>query len=180
LRRDRLTEEFELLRDIFNDAWQDNWGFVPFTEAEFKDVGSLLKSLVDKDFIKIGEIDKVPVSFIVCLPNINESIDDLQGRLFPFGWLKLLWRLKVSHPKSARVALMGIRKQYQHGLTGSGISLTMIEAIKLPVLRRGVKEVEMGWILEDNKSMRSIIEGIGGVVAKRYRVYEKSLARSSA
>jgi len=88
----------------------------------------------------------------------------------------LLWRLKVSHPKSVRVALMGIRKQYQRGLTGSGISLAMIEAIKLPVLGHGATVVEMGWILEDNKSMRNIIEGIGGVVAKRYRVYEKSLA----
>ena len=180
LQRDRLVDEIELLRDIFNEAWEDNWGFVPFTEAEFKDVGSMLKTLVDKDFIKIGEIDGKAVSFIVCLPNINESINDLNGRLFPLGWLKLLWRLKVSHPKSARVPLMGIRKRYQRGLTGSGIALTMIEAIKLSCLRLGVEEVEMGWILEDNKSMRNIIEGIGGVVAKRYRVYDKSLARSSA
>ena len=110
LQRDQIFDECELLRDIFNDAWQDNWGFVPFTAAEFKDVGTMLKSLVDKDFIKIGEIDGEPVSFIVCLPNINESIADLNGHLFPFGWMNLLWRLKVSHPKSVRVALMGIRK----------------------------------------------------------------------
>lgn len=176
LQRDRFVDEIELLRDIFNDAWQDNWGFVPFTEAEFKDVGTLLKSVVDSDYIKIGEIDGTPVSFIVGLPNINESIIDLNGRLFPFGWLKLLWRVKVSQPKSVRVALMGVRKNYQRGLTGSGISLAMIKAIKDAVLKRGATEVEMGWILEDNKSMRNIIEGIGGVVAKRYRVYEKSLA----
>jgi hypothetical protein len=176
LQRDRLVDEIELLRDIFNEAWEDNWGFVPFTEAEFKDVGSMLKFLVDKNFIKIGEIDGTAVSFIVCLPNVNEAINDLKGRLFPLGWLKLLWRLKVSHPKSVRVALMGIRKQYQRGLTGSGISLAMIEAIRLAILGRGATVVEMGWILEDNTSMRNIIEGIGGVVAKRYRVYEKSLA----
>jgi hypothetical protein len=180
LQRDRFDDEIELLRDIFNDAWQDNWGFVPFTKAEFKEIGTMLKSLVDKDFIKIGEIDGKPVSFIVCLPNINESIIDLNGRLFPFGWIKLLWRVKVSHPKSVRVALMGVLKDYQRGLTGSGISLAMIKSIKQPVLRHGATEVEMGWILEDNKSMRNIIEGIGGVVAKRYRVYEKSLTTDNA
>ena len=175
LKRERLLDEIETLRDIFNNAWTENWGFVPFTQAEFKDVGMLLKSLVDNDFIKIGEIDGTAVSFIICLPNINEVISDMNGRLFPFAWLKFLWRVKVSHPKSVRVALMGIRKDYQRGLTGSGISLAMIGAIKQPVLDRGATEVEMGWILEENKSMRSIIESIGGVVAKRYRVYEKSL-----
>ena len=180
LQRDKILDEFELLRDIFNDAWRDNWGFVPFTAAEFKDVGTMLKSLVNKDFIKIGEIDGEPVSFIVCLPNINESIADLNGRLFPFGWVNLLWRLKVSHPKSVRVALMGIRKPYQRGLTGSGISLAMIESIRRLLLGHGATEVEMGWILEENKSMRNIIEGIGGVVAKRYRVYEKSLVDNAA
>ncbi|TDJ65323.1 MAG: N-acetyltransferase [Proteobacteria bacterium] len=180
LKRERLPEEFEILRGIFNDSWQDNWGFVPFTKAEFADVGSMLKYAVDKDFVKIGEIDGEPVSFIVCLPNINEAIRDLDGRLFPFGWLKLLWRIKVSHPKSARVALMGIRKVDQRGLTGTGISLAMIEAIKQRVLERGVTDVEMGWILEDNKSMRSIIEGIGGKIAKRYRIYAKSLMADNA
>jgi hypothetical protein len=172
---DKLQAEIEVLRDIFNEAWLENWGFVPFTQAEFEEVGSLLKSVVDNGFIQIGEVDGIPVSFIVCLPNINEFIADLNGRLFPFGWLRLLWRIKTSHPRSVRVALMGIRRNYQRGLTGSGISLAMISGIKPYVLSRGVSEVEMGWILEDNKSMRSIIENIGGVVAKRYRMYEKVL-----
>ncbi len=180
LNREKFFDEIEILRDIFNDAWTDNWGFVPFTEDEFKDVGAMLKSLVDDNFIKIGEIDGVPVAFIACIPNINEAIDDLNGRLFPLGWLKLLWRLKVSHPKSARVPLMGVRKQYQQGLTGSGISLALTAAIKDALLARGVTEVEMGWILEENKSMRTIIESIGGVVAKRYRIYEKSLVPSGS
>lgn len=176
LRRNEIHHEVEVLRDIFNEAWDDNWGFVPFTEAEFRELGTLLKSIVDVDFIRIGELDGEPISFIVCLPNINEFIADLNGRLLPFGWAKLLMRLKTSHPRSVRVPLMGIRKEFQRGLTGSGISLGMIHAIKDPVLRHGATEVEMGWILEHNKSMRSIIEAIGGVVAKRYRVYEKVLA----
>lgn len=176
LRRNEIDREIEVLRDIFNEAWEQNWGFVPFTEAEFRELGTLLKSIVDVDFIKIGELDGEPISFIVCLPNINEFISDLNGRLLPFGWAKLLMRLKTSHPKSVRVPLMGIRKEFQGGLTGSGISLGMIHAIKDAVLRHDATEVEMGWILEHNKSMRSIIEAIGGVVAKRYRMYEKVLA----
>ena len=138
----------------------------------------MLKMLVDDDYIKIGEIDGVAVAFIVGLPNINEVIGDLNGRLFPLGWLKLLWRVKVSRPKSVRVALMGVRKGYQRGLTGSGISLAMIDAIKRAFLVRGATEVEMGWILEQNKSMRSIIESIGGKLSKRYRVYAKSLTEN--
>lgn len=177
LNKRSFHEEIELLRDIFNDAWQDNWKFIPFTAAEFQDIGMILKSLVDDDYIQIGEIDGVAVSFIVALPNINEAIHDLNGRLFPLGWIKLLWRIKVAKTKSARVALMGVRKPYQAGLTGSGISLAMIASIKQALLARGAREVEMGWILEENKSMRNIIEAIGGVLAKRYRIYEKQLAQ---
>jgi len=175
LRRENFDAEIELLRDIFNEAWSENWGFLPFTQAEFNEVGTILKSLVNEDYIKIGEIDGNPISFIVCLPNINEAIQDLNGRLFPLRWLKFLWRMKVSRPKTVRVALMGVRKDYQQGLTGSGISLSMIAAIKGSVLNDGVTEVEMGWILEQNKSMRNIIESIGGKVAKRYRIYTKNL-----
>lgn len=175
LRRDDINKEIEILRDIFNEAWDQNWGFVPFTEAEFRELGTLLKSVVDVDYIKIGELDGEPIAFIVCLPNVNEFIADLNGRLLPFGWLKLLIRLKTSNPGSVRVPLMGIRKEFQGGLTGSGISFAMIHAIKDAILRHGATEVEMGWILEHNKSMRSIIEAIGGVVAKRYRMYEKDL-----
>lgn len=175
LRRKDFDAEIELLRDIFNEAWSDNWGFLPFTEAEFNDVGTVLKSLVHEDYIKIGEIDGKAVSFIVALPNINEAIRDLNGRLLPLRWIKFLWRMKVMRPKTLRVALMGVRKNYQQGLTGSGISLNMIDGIRQAVLDHGGTEVEMGWILEQNKSMRSIIESIGGKLAKRYRIYTKQL-----
>lgn len=179
INRKDFAAEIEVLRDIFNDSWQNNWGFVPFTEAEFRDVGSLLKAVVSDEYIVIGEIDAKPVSFIVCLPNVNEMIADLKGRLLPFGWMKLLHRIKRTEPQSARVPLMGIRQEYQRGLTGGGISLAMINEIRNAVVKRGGTEVEMGWILETNKSMRSIIEAIGGVVAKRYRVYEKTLNRAN-
>jgi hypothetical protein len=175
LRRKQLKQELEIMRDIFNDAWFNNWGFVPFTEAEFADIGELLTLLVDDDFVQIAEIDDRPVAMIVALPNINEIIHDLNGRLLPFGWLKLLWRLKVRYPTTARVPLMGVRREYQHTRLGPALAFMVIDAARQALIRRDIRGVELSWILEDNDGMRNIIETLGGRVYKRYRIYEKDL-----
>ena len=175
LRRKQLDKELAIMRDIFNDAWSENWGFVPFTEEEFKEIGKNLLLLVDDDFVQIAEIEGEPVAMIVALPNINEIVTDLNGRLLPFGWLKLLWRLKVNYPRSARVALMGVRKQYHHSRLGPGLAFLVIDAVRQALSRRGITDVEMSWILEDNSGMRNIIETIGGIAYKRYRIYQKTL-----
>ena len=175
LRRRQLKQELEILRDIFNDAWANNWGFTPFTQAEFADIGELLTLLVDDDFVQIAEIDNQPVAMIVVLPNINEVITDLNGRLLPTGWLKLLWRLKVRYPATARAPLMGVRKAYQHTRLGPALAFMVVEAVCHGLIRRNIRNVELSWILEDNSGMRNIIETCGGVISKRYRIYEKSL-----
>lgn len=175
LNRSHLDEEMEVLRDIFNDAWSQNWGFVPFTEAEFEELGRNLKLLIKDDFVQIAEVDGEPAAMIVILPNINEVIRDLNGRLLPFGWLKLLWRLKVSYPKTARIPLMGVRKRYQQGPLGPALAFLVINALRAPGIKSGIQEVDMSWILEDNKAMRNIIESNGGVPYKRYRIYQKAL-----
>lgn len=175
LRRKQLAEEFEIMRDIFNDAWSNNWGFVPFTEAEFSDMAKTLTFLLDDDYVQIAEIDGRPVAFIVALPNINEAAKDLQGRLLPFGWLKLIWRLKVRYPLTARVPLMGVRKEYQHARLGPTLAFMVIDAVRTALVKRGIENVEMGWILENNDGMRNIIESIGGKQYKKYRVYQKQL-----
>jgi hypothetical protein len=167
--------DLESLRDIFNDAWSQNWGFVPFTRAEFAEVARMLTLLLDNDCIQIAEYRERPVAFIVALPNINEAIRDLNGRLLPFGWLKLLWRLKVRRPRSARVALMGVRKEFQFSRLGPTLAFMVIDAVRGPLTAQGVREVELGWILEDNAGMRHIIEELGSQVYKRYRVYHKRL-----
>ncbi len=172
----RFDEEILKLRDIFNDAWTDNWGFVPFTAAEFTAMGQELRFLISPDLIQIAEIDGEPAAFIVALPNINEAIRDLRGKLFPMGWLKLLWRLKVRHPRSARVPLMGVRKEFQHTRLGPGLAFLIIDAARAQLHKRGVTDVELSWILEDNAGMRSIIESIGGRAYKRYRVFERQLS----
>ncbi len=175
LNRKALASELRLLRDIFNDAWSENWGFVPFTEAEFSEVGKAMTLLLDDDFVQIAEVDGEAAAMIIALPNVNEAIRDLNGRLFPFGWSKLLWRLKVRHPRSGRIPLMGVRKKYQHSRLGPTLAFMVIDALRGPVIRRGIREVEMSWILEDNAGMRNIIESLGGIAYKRYRLYEKNL-----
>ncbi len=160
---------------IFNDAWANNWGFVPFTDDEFLTIGHEMLLIISDDFIQIAEVDGEPAAFIVMLPNVNEAIADLNGRILPFGWAKLLWRLKVRYPTSARVPLMGVRQKYQSTRLGPGLAFAVIHAVRNASVARGVKSVEMSWILENNAGMRNIIETIGGRVSKRYRMYEKAL-----
>jgi hypothetical protein len=125
--------------------------------------------------VQIAEIDGQPAAMIVCFPDINEAIRGLNGRLLPFGWLKLLWRLKVRFPKTTRVALMGVRQEFQKSRLGAALALMIIDALRSHGLRRGVQLVELSWILEDNKGIRNIVENIGAKVYKTYRIYSKAL-----
>ena len=174
-RKSNFQEDLKIIKDIFNDAWSQNWGFIPFTEAEFKQIGKDFKLLLDFEMVKIAEVDGRPAAFIVVMPNINEAIRDLNGRLFPFGWLKLLWRLKVRYPQTVRIALMGVRQQYQDSLLAAALVFMMIQACQAPAYKHGVKDAELSWILEDNQGMNDIIEALGGINYKRYRIYSKSL-----
>jgi len=174
-RRKQLAEDAGIMLDVFNDAWRDNWGFVPLAESEWVETVTTLGKLMPDEYIQIAEYDGEPVAFIVGLPNINEAARDLKGKLLPFGWLKLLWRLKVRHPKTARVPLMGVRQEYQHSRLGPTLAFMVTDALRKEFHLRGVQDVEMGWILEDNDGMRNIIEIIGGKAYKRYRIYEKDL-----
>lgn len=176
LRRDRLREELGMIVDIFNDAWVDNWGFVPMTEAEVDHMAASMKPVIRPDLVSIAEVNGEPAAMIVALPNLNEAIADLDGRLLPFGAAKLLWRLKVRELSSARVLLMGTRRQYRDTLLGSALAFLLIDRVRENVRRRGIRMVELSWVLEDNDAMRRVIESVGGHPYKTYRIYEKALA----
>ncbi len=176
LRRSRFDDELKVLQDIFEDAWSENWGFIPFTDQEFAHLGQNLKHLVPDDFVQIAEVNGTPSAMIIAFPNLNEIIRDLDGRLLPFGWLKLVWRLKVGFPKTARVALMGVRKRYQGSPLGTAMAFMLIDAVRGPGVRRGIRDVELSWVLEDNTGMRNMLESVGGLPYKRYRVYQKVLS----
>jgi GNAT superfamily N-acetyltransferase len=173
--RRQIDRDLQIIQDIFEDAWSENWGFVPFTSAEFRSLGRDLIMLVPPDFVQIAEVEGKPAAMIVGFPNIHEAIADLNGRLFPFGWLKLLWRLKVRFPNTARVPLMGIRKTYQKSRLGAALALMIIDKIRSRGIRRGIRRVELSWILEDNLGMQAILDGIGAKAYKRYRIFGKSL-----
>jgi hypothetical protein len=171
----RYLEEFDTVTAIFNDAWSRNWGFLPFTEAEIAHMAKSMKPLVRPEYVVIVEVDRRPIGFGLALPNLNELIADFDGRLLPFNWLKLLLRLKRG-PKTARVPLMGIRRTYSGGLIGGLAPFLIVDAIRKALRKNGVREVEMSWILEDNRPMRHIIESLGARSYKTYRVYEKWIA----
>jgi len=175
LRRNHLKEDLLVLRDLFNDAWANNWGFVPFTREEFDELGRTLVHVVDEDYIQIAAVDGKPAAMIVALPNLNEAARDLNGRLLPLGWLKLLWRLKRHKLRSGRVTLMGVRQEYQNSTLGMALAYMVIDAVRRPLITNGIEEVEMSWILEDNTNMRHILESIGGKAYKRYRIYQKDI-----
>jgi len=175
LNRKTMEADFEVMRDIFNDAWQDNWNFVPFTREEFLAIGKELLTVVPNDFLQIAELDGKPAAFIAMLPDINMAIADLNGRLLPFGWAKLLWRLKVRFPKRCRIALMGVRKKYQNTIFGPAMAFMVVDSVLVPGLSRGSQQVELSWILKQNKPTRNMIEKFGGKITKRYHMYSKSL-----
>ncbi len=174
--RKEMASELEVLRSIYNDAWSENWGFVPFTEEEFAAVGKELFMIVPADYAWIGEVDGEPASFVVLLPNVNEAIADLNGKLFPFGWAKLLWRLKIRQPSTGRIPLMGVRKKFQNTRLGPALAFLVTHALHKPSMKRSMIKAEMSWILESNQAMRNIIDQVGGTVTKRYRMYSKNLA----
>ncbi|GJL49927.1 GNAT family N-acetyltransferase [Candidatus Nitrospira salsa] len=177
LRRNDFKNELETIHRIFEEAWSDNWGFIPFSDEEFAAVGQELRLLVDDSFIQIAEVDGTPEAMLVAFPNVNELIRDLNGRLFPIGWMKFLWRLKVSHPQTARVVLMGVRKKYQGTPLGAVLAFGMIDSVRQAGRKWGIKHVELSWILEDNIGMKSMLQAIGCEQYKTYRVYEKHLTK---
>jgi hypothetical protein len=162
--------------DIFNDAWSGNWGFVPMSPAEVRHLAKELKLIVRPQSVAIAELEGRPVAMAVGLPNVNEAIADLNGRLLPFGWAKLLWRLKVKTPKTARMPLMGVRRAYHSSRLGATLAISVIENIRQAQKKVGIESGELSWILEDNLPMRRMIEQFGCVAYKTYRVYARELA----
>jgi hypothetical protein len=175
LDKSRLKAEAGVISDVFCDAWEHNWSFVPFTQAEFAELGSALKYLVPRDFVQFAEVDGETAAMLVIVPNLNELIGDLRGRLLPFGWAKLLWRLRTRRPHSARVALMGVRQKFQTSALAVALVFGMIEAVRLSPAVQGMEYMEMGWVLEDNFPLLRLMRLLGGRQYKTYRVYEKSL-----
>lgn len=174
-----LDKDVDMVVDLFNDAWSDNWGSVPFTRVEAAKMAADFKMLLLPDITCIVSIDGEPAAFALAIPNLNELVRDLGGKLFPFGLPKLLWRLKVEGPKSARLILLGIRKKWRHVRKYAALSAFMYTEMNDGGKRLGIKDGELGWTLEDNGRVNAGIMTMGAKRYKTYRVYEKALASSA-
>jgi hypothetical protein len=171
-----FDRDARIILELLNDAWCDNWGFVPLTEAEIAYAGKKLKPIIYEPLVRIAEVDGEPAAFMITLPDINELIRDLDGRLFPFGWARLLWRLRKPRTTRVRVPLMGVATRFHGTRIATQLAFMLIEQCRhAAVSEFGVKTGEFGWILEDNKGMLSIAELPSARVNHRYRVFEKAL-----
>jgi hypothetical protein len=174
--KNRFAEEAALILGILNDAWSDNWGFVPLTDAEIAYAGKKLKPIVFEDLIRVAEVDGEPIAFMITLPDLNEALKPMNGSLYPFGWARLLWWLHAPRVNTARVPLMGVVKRLQVSRLASQVAFMMIEYIRrAAVANYGASRGEIGWILDDNKGMRTIAETIESVINREYVIYEKRL-----
>lgn len=174
--KSKFEQEAALILDILNDAWSDNWGFVPFSDAEILYAGKKFKPIVREDLIMIAEYEGEPVAFMMTLPDLNEQLKPMGGSLFPFNWAKLLLWLRNPKVRTMRVPLMGVRKRLQSSRLASQLAFMMIESIRRTSVKNyGSTRAEIGWILDDNQGMNAIAEAINSQINKSYVIYEKAL-----
>jgi hypothetical protein len=175
-RLSHIEEDVRIIMEIFNDAWSDNFHFVPLTEAELIKMSKDMRLFLDENIALIAEIDGKPAAFSFAVPNLNEALVDLHGRLFPLGLPKLLYRLKIKRTKSARLIALGIKKEFRAKKRYGGLSTAIYAEMTRRGAQVGYERCELGWTLEDNRPVNLGIRAMGAEVYKRHRVYEKSLA----
>jgi GNAT superfamily N-acetyltransferase len=165
-----LKNEVRKIEEIYNSAWETNWGFIPLTTEEFDYMADSLKMVVDPDLVMFAEVDGKPAGFTLSLPDFNQVLKKMNGRLLPFGFLKILTGKKKIN--NLRVIIMGVKPEYQK----KGIdSVFYLETIKNGN-KNGYRGAEISWVLEDNMPMRMTAEKLGAKIYKTYRIYRKSLA----
>ncbi|HWC29152.1 MAG TPA: hypothetical protein VG845_03625 [Dehalococcoidia bacterium] len=174
IRMNKLKEEVDILLDIYNDTWSDNWGYVRVTRAEAAKLVSDLRLIADKRVVLIAEKDGEPAGMIVGLPNLYEAIRDFKGFIDPIKAAKLVWRLKLRGTDSGRIMLFGVKKKFRtrelHGLP-----FLLLEELYLAASKGRYKWCEESWVLENNARLNAIMPYWGAYVYKRYRIYEKAL-----
>lgn len=174
--KSRWNDEIQTVLAILNDAWSDNWGFVPFTPEEIAYAGKKMKPIIHPDLNMIAELDGVPVAFMMVLPDINGVLKRIRGKLFPMGWLHLLRWLRKPMGADMRVPLMGVKRELQNSRLASQLAFMLIERIRhnattLYESRRG----EFGWILEDNQGMIAIADAIESRINREYIIFGRTL-----
>jgi hypothetical protein len=170
-----LDADLRIIMDVYNDAWNDNWGFVKSTERELSKMAADLKLIAFPELSYITEIDGEPAAVALALPNLNELIKDMKGKLGPLGLPKLIWRLKVVGPHTARLIILGIRKKFRGQRKYAALSAYLYAKMNAAGKRLGLEGGELSWTLEDNGPVNTGIKLMGGKIYKTYRLYEKAL-----
>ncbi len=171
-----MLRDLKIITDVFNDAWSDNWGFVPMTDAELKKSADDMKLILMPELTRIVSVDGEPAAIAVAMPNLNELIKGLDGKLFPLGIAKLLYRLKVRGPRSGRLILLGIRRKWRNVRKYAGLSAYLYVEMNQAGHLLGITEGELSWTVEDNAPINVGIKLMGGRVYKTYRVFERTLS----
>ena len=162
----RFGEEVSILWDIYNSAWSLNWGFVPMRRKEFEYAIKEVKPIIQPELCMIAEVKGEPAGFSMALPDINQILIDLNGRLFPLGWAKFLW--KKNKINAYRVPILGVKKKFRR----LGVDAWFYYETYRMFLEKNIKWCEMSWLLEDNKGILDPMHRIGGYIYKRHRIYE--------
>lgn len=170
-----LLRDIRILMDVFNDAWSDNWGFVPMTEKELVKWADDVRLILLPELTRLTFIDGEPAAVSLGLPDLNDLIKDFHGKLLPTGIFKLLWRLRVRGPKRGRLVVLGIRKKWRHVRRYAGLSAFLYVEMNRAAQLLGMTGGELGWTLEDNAAINAGIRLMGGRLYKKYRVYERAL-----
>lgn len=163
----KFREDVELVKIVYNEVWSKNWGFVPLTDAEIDHIAKELKPVVDPDLAIFAFVDGEPAGFSLTLPDMNQALIKINGRLFPFGLIKLLWYSRKID--TVRVFIMGVREKFRH----LGIDAVFYYETYTRGTRKGFHKGEFSWILEDNYNMRNTLEKMGARIYKTYRIFEK-------
>ena len=164
-----------LAMDIFNDGWSDNWGFLPFPEAQIEHMAAEMRPIMYRDGFWVAFIDGAPAAFVWMIPDVNEAAHGFDGRLLPFNWTRFLWRLKTGRVTRARIPLMGLRRRFQGTKRGlAAVSGICTEAFNAGQAQ-GFKECELSWIVESNEGVKSICEMANADPYKTYRIYGRDL-----
>lgn len=168
-----FKNEINRLFEIYNNAWEKNWGFVPMTRAEFNHMSKELKAIINPRLCVMVEVDNEPVGFSLAVPNLNQVTKRIRsGRLLPFGIIKLLWFTKIKPSiDTYRIITLGVKKQYQ----AAGLAPILYQKTEEIMRELHVREAELSWVLDDNHAMNSAIENLGAQCYKTYRIYEMSL-----
>ena len=172
-----FRREVDIVRDIYNSAWSQNWGFTPFTSAELEIIATEYKMFVDTEIALIAEVDGKPAAMCFAIPDVNEMVKDFDGELMkrPLNLAKLLWRLKFRRPKHARLLLLGVKEEYRASHRYGTLAAVLYVEVARRGAARGYVGGELSWTLEDNVMINRGIERMGARRYKTYRVYEKSI-----